>query len=65
MRTSREVSQSTKNKISIAVKKAHAKKTEAERMNTRKLQSASAKRYWSTIPKKEDDEPELDYASPW
>ena len=65
MRTSREVSQSTKNKISQAVRQSHLKKTEAEKQRTRAKQSASMLAYWQTIPRKEEDEPEVDYASPW
>ena len=65
MRTSREVSQSTRNKISQAVKQSHLKKTETEKQRTRARQSASMRAYWETIPRKEDDEPEMDYASAW
>ena len=66
MRTSREVSQSTRNKISQGVKQSHLKKTEAEKQRTRERQSASMRAYWETIPKKqEEDEPQVDYASPW
>ena len=64
MRTSREVSQSTKNKISQAVKQSHLKKTEAEKQKTRAKQSASMLAYWERIPKKEpDDEPQEDVAT--
>lgn len=66
MRTSREVSTSTRQKIAQGVKKAHAQKTEQEKQLTRARQSASAKRYWATIPKKEDeDEPQVDTAYAW
>ena len=66
MRTSREVSTSTKLKISQGVRKAHAQRTEAEKQQTRARQSAALRAYWQTIPKKEDDdEPQVDYASPW
>ena len=62
MRTSREVSQSTRNKISQAVKQSHVKKTESEKQQTRAKQSASLKIYWQSIPKKEEDEPQVDVA---
>lgn len=66
MRTTREVSQSTRNKISQGVKQSHLKKTETEKQRTRELQSAAMKAYWERIPKKqEEDEPQVDYASPW
>ncbi len=65
MRTTREVSQSTRNKISQGVKQSHSKKTETQKQQTRAKQSASMKRYWKTIPRKEDDAPQVDYASPW
>ena len=67
MRTSREVSTSTKQKIAQGVRKAHAQRTEADKQRIRKLQSASMRAYWERIPKKEeeDDEPQVDYASPW
>ena len=64
MRT-REVSTSTRQKIAQGVRKAHAQRTEADKQRTRELQSASMKAYWKTIPKKEEDEPQVDYASPW
>ena len=66
MRTSREVSTSTRQKIAQGVRKAHAQRTEAEKKAIRARQSASARAYWQTIPKKkEDDEPEVDYATDW
>ena len=65
MRTTREVSQTTRNKISQGVKQSHLKKTEAEKQQIRAKQSAAMRAYWQTIPKKEEDEPEMDYASPW
>jgi hypothetical protein len=66
MRTSREVSTSTRQKISQSLKKAHAQKTEQEKQQTRERQSASMRAYWETIPRnEEDDEPEVDYASAW
>ena len=65
-RVSREVSTSTKQKIAQGVRKAHAQRTEAEKQQTRERQSASAKRYWATIPKKEEvDEPEVDTTYAW
>lgn len=65
MRTSREVSTSTRQKIAQGVRKAHAQRTETEKQQTRAKQSVSMKAYWKTIPKKQDDEPQVDYASPW
>ena len=65
MRTCREVSQSTRNKISQAVKQSHLKKTETQKQLTRAKQSASMLAYWQTIPKNDDDEPEVDYVSNW
>lgn len=65
MRTSREVSTSTKQKISQGVRKAHAQKTEQEKTQWRAAISAGQKRAWERIPKKQEDEPEVDYASPW
>lgn len=54
-RISRTPSLETRQKISQAVTKAYAQKTEAERQKTRELQSAALKRYWSTVPKSNDD----------
>ena len=65
MRTSREVSQSTKNKISQAVKKSHLRKTETEKQQWRSAISAGQKRAWAAIPKQEEDKPEMDYATDW
>ncbi len=66
MRTSREVSTLTRQKIAQGVRKAHAQKTETEKQQTRAKQSASMRAYWERIPKKqEEDEPQVDYASPW
>lgn len=66
MRTTREVSTSTRQKIAQGVRKAHVQKTETEKQQTRAKQSASMRAYWETIPKKqEEDEPQVDYASPW
>ena len=64
-RVSREVSSSTRQKIAQGVRKAHAQRTEAEKTLIKARQSASARAYWATIPKKEDDEPEIDYATDW
>ena len=64
MRTSREVSTSTKQKIAQGVRKAHAQRTEADKQITRARQSAALRAYWERIPKKEDDdEPEVDVAT--
>ena len=65
-RVSREVSSSTRQKIAQGVRKSHAQKTEQEKQQTRARQSASAKAYWATIPRKEEeDEPQIDYATDW
>ena len=64
-RTSREVSTSTKQKIAQGVRKAHAQKTEQEKQQWRAAISKGQKRAWATIPKKEEDEPQLDYATDW
>lgn len=65
MRTSREVSTSTRQKIAQGVKQSHLKKTEIEKQQTRAKQSASMRAYWETIPKKQEDEPQVDYAIDW
>ena len=65
MRTSREVSTCTRQKISQSVRKAHAQKTEQEKQHWRSAISAGQKRAWERMPKKEDDEPEVDYATAW
>lgn len=64
MRT-RQVSTSTKQKISQSVRKAHAQKTEQEKQQWRAAISAGQKRAWAEVPKKEEDEPEVDYVSNW
>ena len=63
MRTTREVSQSTRAKISQAVRQSHLRKTETEKQQTRAKQSASMRAFWQTIPKKEEDEPLEDVAT--
>lgn len=65
MRTTREVSQDTRNKISRGVKQSHLRKTETEKQRTRARQSAAMRAYWERIPKKEDDEPQVDYVTDW
>ena len=65
MRTSREVSTSTRQKIAQGVRKAHAQRTVQQKQDTRAKQSASMKAYWATIPKKEEDEPQIDTAYAW
>ena len=66
MRTSREVSTSTRQKISQSVRKAHAQKTEQEKQHWRAAISAGQKRAWATVPRKEEeDEPQVDYATDW
>ena len=65
MRTSREVSSSTRQKIAQGVRKAHAQRTETEKQQTRAKQSASMVAYWKTIPKKQEEEPEIDTEYAW
>ena len=65
MRTSREVSTTTRQKIAQGVRKAHAQRTEAEKEQTRARQSASMRAYWKRIPKKDEDEPQVDYTANW
>lgn len=48
----RELSNDTKQKISISMKQYHANKTAAQETATSQRQSAAMKRYWTTIPKK-------------
>lgn len=63
MRTTREVSTSTKQKISQSVRKAHAQKTEQEKLQWRAAISVGQKRAWAAVPKKEEDEPQVDVAT--
>ena len=48
----RELSDSTKQKISTSMKHHHANKTATQEATTSQRQSAAMKRYWTTIPKK-------------
>jgi len=63
MRTTREVSTSTKQKISQSVRKAHAQKTEQEKQQWRAAISVGQKRAWAAVPKKEENEPQVDVAT--
>ena len=65
MRTSREVSSSTRQKIAQGVRKSHAQKTEAEKQRWRAAISAGQKRAWEKVPKKEEEEPEIDTEYAW
>lgn len=48
----RELSDSTKQKISTSMKHYHANRTAAQEATTSQRQSAAMRRYWATIPKK-------------
>lgn len=50
MRMQRQLSETVKDKISRAMKKHHAYRTEAQKERTRKRQSEAMKEYWATIP---------------
>lgn len=63
MRTTREVSTSTKQKISQSVRKAHAQKTEQEKQQWRAAISVGQKRACAAVPKKEENEPQVDVAT--
>jgi hypothetical protein len=56
-RTYRELSDSTKQKISVAMKQYHTNKTAAQTQRTSERQSQSMKNYWKTIPSKEKTTP--------
>lgn len=68
MRT-RQASTSTRQKCAQAAREAWAKRTEAEKKAIRAKISAGQKRAWAEVKKYEEDEPqdepEVDYASPW
>lgn len=49
----RELTDSTKQKISVAMKQYHTNKTAAQIQRTSERQSQSMKNYWKTIPSKE------------
>lgn len=49
----RELTDSTKQKISVAMKQYHTNKTAAQTQRTSERQSQSMKNYWKTIPSKE------------
>lgn len=56
-RTYRELSDSTKQKISAAMRQFHANKTAAQIQSTTEKQSQSMKNYWKSIPSKEKNTP--------
>lgn len=56
-RTYRELSDSTKQKISVAMRQFHANKTAAQIQSTTEKQSQSMKNYWKNIPSKEKTTP--------
>ena len=64
MRT-RQASTSTRQKCAKAAREAWAKRTEAEKKAICAKISAGQKRAWAAVPKKEEDEPEVDYVSNW
>ena len=49
----RELTDSTKQKISTAMKQYHTNKTAAQTQRTSERQSQAMKKYWSNIPSKE------------
>lgn len=53
----RELTDSTKQKISAAMRQFHANKTAAQSQTTSEKQSQSMKNYWKTIPSKEKSTP--------
>lgn len=53
----RELTDSTKQKISAAMRQFHANKTAAQIQSTSKKQSESMKNYWANIPSKEKSTP--------
>ena len=68
MRT-RQASTSTRMKCAQAAREAWAKRTEQEKQAIRAKIAAGQKRAWAEVKKYDDDtsqdEPEVDYASPW
>ena len=53
----RELTDSTKQKISAAMRQFHANKTAAQSQKTSEKQSQSMKNYWKNIPSKEKTTP--------
>ena len=53
----RELSDSTKQKISNSMKQVHSNKTAAQIQSTAEKQSQSMKNYWKNIPSKEKTTP--------
>lgn len=53
----RELTDSTKQKISVAMKQYHSNKTAAQTQSTSEKQSESMKNYWANIPSKEKTTP--------
>lgn len=53
----RELTDSTKQKISAAMRQFHANKTAAQTQSTSERQSQAMKKYWKTIPSKEKNTP--------
>lgn len=56
-RTYRELTDSTRQKISDSMKQFHANKTAAQSQKTSEKQSQAMKKYWSSIPSKEKTTP--------
>lgn len=55
-RVYREATPEVRKKVSDAMKEYHANKSWDAKMKTAEKQSASMKRYWSSIPSKQDKE---------
>ena len=53
----RELTDSTRQKISDSMKQFHANKTAAQSQKTSEKQSQAMKKYWSSIPSKEKTTP--------
>ena len=54
-RTNRAMDIATKEKISASMKKYHSSRTQIQKQQTAKKQSDAQKRYWATIPKKDNN----------
>ncbi len=59
MRTTRNLDDATKKKISDSMKLNHQHRSDAERASTSQKQSDALKRYWATIPKAEKPDYDL------
>lgn len=57
MRTTRNLDDLTKQKISNAMKLKHQQKGETEKQQTAEKQSEAMKSYWKTIPKVDGNSP--------